>query len=140
MLNRVHNGRDPERNSYRNTNVWAALSGSGNIHQIESCISAKAPQKCMLIRLYAVSGCSPGAKCCRVSGPWLRGVRPEKWGRWSRSGSGLKDSCGLRRPRSKLPLGGSRCIANSLLLLRMIRASQLKREDIIHLHLSQWSF
>ena len=22
MLNRVHNGRDPERNSYRNTNVW----------------------------------------------------------------------------------------------------------------------
>ena len=63
---------------------------------------------------------------------WAR----EKWGRWSRSGSGLKDSCGLRRPRSKLPLGGSRCIANSLLLLRMIRASQLKREDIIHLHLT----
>ena len=59
MLNRVHNGRDPERNSYRNTNVWTALSGSGNIHQIESC-SAKAPQKCMLIRLYAVTGPARG--------------------------------------------------------------------------------
>ena len=36
-----------------------SLSGSGNIHQIESC-SAKAPQKCMLIRLYAVTGPARG--------------------------------------------------------------------------------
>ena len=41
------------------TCLGRSLSGSGNIHQIESC-SAKAPQKCMLIRLYAVTGRAGG--------------------------------------------------------------------------------